>query len=296
MKVPWIVQRIYCIAPFAQSGDILIKTWIITAYSYSVIIVYLVCLFWLLSLTDDIIWSTLVANGYVSFFITLFDFCMGKISLVILIVMVEYQKNDIIRLYANICAIDEKIKKKLHIYIDYKRICIRNCLTVAVTLFYYYFLVAIGFMYLIKNFGITRTLLLVIPYHFEMAAIMFLTLSYVNCMQLICDRFQILQNLTLNVNSPDIESMLVIYRELIEVTAIFAQYSGFFLILRCGHDFLLSTMASYVMISVLIDSTCKWELLYGICMLFFQTNIKLLLITIFGELTKNKVSTLIGFQ
>lgn len=289
------IQRIFLLSPlkFNSNGD-LSTGWRQIIYTYCVLLMF-GALSIFLTLVTDTNSEYFTANGFVWLIFGLSDFFLAKIAFVVIVIIAERRKNQQISFFHSLAQLDSILQKEFNIiinYVIYRRVN----------------LIAAGFIIIFLGgsaFDIGKRLIrigiytdyeapaMVITIFIELCAFAFIVMIYINGVMLIGDKFTIIKNVMLSKQVHDeekLKKLIYVYIELFKVITIWNDYIGWIMMIRLTHDFTASTTVSYVLFSTIIDNSGAGSNMFNILALLSQNVIRIVLVTVFAEHARTKVS------
>lgn len=307
LKPTMFLQRVYCISPFQRVGNLLEPSLIssihglISVILYYALLVYSACL--------------IIENGnVVPFFrksylwavIGGFEMLFNNAGLIVLMILCALKKNQQLTFLNQIYDIDKIITKEFRMEIRYNSLYLRNIAAVFLCLIYYTGL-AVLVLYFLNEYGLTSFGLYVFAflYQYEQIYSGTMSLTYINYVLLIRERFTILKNIQIQLTNESAASyesnvlmtskLFLTYKDLCSLIELVNDNYGIILIIRTAHDFTLTTSQVYLISWVFMDSAVanKIELVTCITLWMIQNIVKIGLTTLSAELTVKEVNFLL---
>lgn len=306
LKPTMILQRVYCISPFQRVGNLLKPSLISSVYGFVSVILYYALMVYSAYLVIKI--GNVVPffqKSYLWAVIGGFEVLFNNAGLIVLLVLCEFKKNQQLSFLNQIFDIDEVIKKDFQIEISYQSLYFKNVAAVLLCLLYYSGL-TIFVLYFLYGYGLTSfgVYIFAFLYLYEQICSGTMSLSYINYVLLIRERFKILKNIQIQLTDQSparkqssllvISKLFLTYKDLCSLIELVNDNYGIVLIVRIAHDFTLTTSQVYLIIWVFIDSnvTNKIELVTCVTLWMIQNIVKICLTTLSAELAVKEVSSL----
>lgn len=303
LKPTMIFQRVYCISPFQRVGNLLEPSLISSIYGlFSVILYYALMGYsaYLIIKVGNVV--PLFQKSYIWAVIGGFEILFNNVGLIVLMILSEFKKKQQLSFLNQIYVIDETIKRefRMDMEIKYKSLYLQNVAAVLLCLIYYEGL-TVCVLYFLYGYGLTSSGLYIFAflYQYEQISSGTMSLTYINYVLLIRERFRILKNiqvqLTNESNVLKISKLFLTYKDLCSLIELVNDNYGITLIIRIAHDFTLTTSQVYLISWVFMDSsvTNKIELIMCITLWMIQNIVKIGFTTLSAELTVKEVNLFI---
>lgn len=306
LKPTMILQRVYCISPFQRVGNRLKPSLISSIYGLASIVLYYILMVYsayLITKSENIL--PFFRKSYLWAVIGGFELLFNNVGLTVLIVLCELKKNKQLSFLNRIYEIDEVIRRDFRTVIRYENLYMENCVAVFTCLIYYEGLTAFV-LYFLYGHRLTSTGVYVFAflYQYEQICSGTISLTYINYVRLVRDRFKILKNLQIDLTNESTTNVIktsklfLTYKDLCSLIELVNDNYGIVLILRIAHDFTLTTCQVYLITWVFMDSalTNKFELVACITLWMIQNIVKIGLTTLSAELTVREVKSFFFFD
>lgn len=303
LKPTMILQRVYCISPFQRVGNLLRPSLILSIYGIISLIVYYILLVYstfLIIKFGNVL--PFFQKSYLWAVIGGFEILFNNAGFVVLIILSEFKKNQQLSFLNRIYEIDMVIAKDFQSEMKYRNLYLKNILAVLLCLIYYGGLTTFVLLFL-HGFGLTSFGLYMFAflYQYEQICSGTMSLTYINYVLLIRERFRILKNVQIQLTNESsignksnlfkISKLFLTYKDLCSLIELINDNYGIMLIIRIAHDFTLTTSQVYLISWIFMDSsvTNKTELVVCITLWMIQNIVKIGLTTLSAELTIKEV-------
>lgn len=232
-----------------------------------------------------------------------FEILFNNVGFIVSMILCECKKKRQLSFLNQIFDIDEVIKNDFRMEIRYKNLYVNNIVAVLLCLIYYEGLTAFV-LYFLYHHGLTSFGLYVFAflYQYEQICSGMLSLSYINYVLLLRERFRILKDIQIEStnesttianpsNVARISKLFLTYKQLCSLVELINDNYGIMLIIRIAHDFTLTTSQVYLISWVFMDSnvTNKVELIACVAFWMIQNIVKIGLTALSTELTVKEV-------
>lgn len=306
LKPTMILQRVFCISPFHRVGNLLRPSLISSIYGLVSLILYYAVMVYsahLIIQNGNIV--PLFHKSYLWAVIGGFEMSFNNVGLVVLIVLCEFKKNQQLSFLNQMYEIDEVIMKDFRMEICYRNLYLKNIAAVLLCLIYYEGLTAFV-LYFLYGYGLTSFGLYIFAflYQYEQICSGTMSLTYINNVLLVKERFRILKNIQIQLtkestvrnesNVLKISKLFLTYKDLCSLIELVNDNYGIMLIIRIAHDFTLTTSQVYLISFVFMDSnvTNRIELVTCITLWMIQNIVKIGVTTVSAESTVKEVKIL----
>ncbi len=300
LKPTLILQRVYCISPFQRVGNILKPSLLSSIYGLVSVILYYGFLVYsghLIIKIGNVL--PFFQKSYLWAVIGGFEIVFNNAGFIILVALCELKKKQQLSFLNRIYEIDEVIKKFFRMEIQYKSLYLNNIAAIILCFIYYEGLIAFV-LYFSYKFGLTSAglYLFAFLYQYEQVCVGTVSLTYINYVFLVRERFRIIKNIQIKLteessqsNAQKVSKLFLTYKDLCSLIELVNDNYGIMLIIRIAHDFTLTTSQVYLISWVFMDSsvTNKFELAACIALWMIQNIVKIGLTTLSAELAVKEV-------
>lgn len=268
-----MVQRIFCVSAFKFHNCRLISTVGTMAYSYVVLLLYIICMFlnsYAVSTNSNVI-EFFAKHGYLWMVVWMLDLIFTKLSFIFIIICSELNKRNHIRFYEKMLAIDEFFRLRFETTFNYDRLRRTNLLMTGLCLLYSEGFTAFAtYKMWTRNFFPKQGLIIfALAYQFDQMAVNLNTWVYISHVAMIRCRFKRLQEVTRVMNNRRrfVQSLkygmrqvvtpmsgLLVYKQLLNVVTILNENSESIFV-RLIHDFIVTLTQFYMLIWLIIDKS-----------------------------------------
>lgn len=297
LKYSFIVLRIFTVFPISKKDNRLTTSWAASLYSYIVLSIYILCLVFLY-----IYWTLDFGefgkiNGFLWVIITTLDNSIGILSFCTICILSERKKHSQVLFFKKLKIIDSIFTSTFNLTPNYRSLRRWHIGSILFCLIYFQLLTFI-LVRRFKKVGIvneTNVCFYTITYFLEQITAALATFSYINCSTLIRTRAKILQQIVTTRRTDQMADylpiILITYQEIICLIDNQNEITGFILLVRCLHDFILITGTSYLLVSLLsIYHFTNIPLLSAVTTCIIQVLVKLILVAAAAESTINEVN------
>lgn len=310
LKPTMILQRVYCISPFRRVGNLLKPSLLLSIYGFVSLIAYYILMVYSALLIIEI-GNVLpfFQRSYLWAVIGGFEILFNNFGFVVLMILSEFKKNQQLSFLNRIYDVDVVMAKEFQSEMMYKNLYFKNILAVLLCLIYYEGLTVFVLLFL-HGYGLTSLGLYTFAflYQYEQICSGTMSLTYINYVLLIRERFRILKNVQIQLTNEfsignksnlfKTSKLFLTYKDLCSLIELINDNYGIMLIIRIAHDFTLTTSQVYLISWIFMDSQVsnKIELVVCITLWMIQNIVKIGLTTLSAELTVKEVRFFLIFK